>query len=169
MTDKKKPLLNKQNVRELLLTGKATNISTEAIAWVEDVLRKVCEDLAKSGRVTERGRLMAPKMNVDLMARHVTKVAPAIAAGNVYTAIAEIITGAAPGSLADIKQTNPALYGKVKAGVLSMNCLVPQMAAEEAGEGRTEVNDWQFAVKQGKTKLAFEEWRKQRGEEVKEG
>ena len=110
MTDKKKPLLNKQNVRELLLTGKATNISTEAIAWVEDVLRKVCEDLARSGRVTERGRLMGPKMNAELMARHVTKGSP------------------------------------------------PAQPAPETGTwGPRE--DWQTAIREGKTRLPFEEWK----------
>ena len=68
-------LLNQQNVKQVLLTdweGHAApkQVSKEALAWVNQVVLSTCRNLVVSGRRSPTGRLMAPKMDVGLMARH---------------------------------------------------------------------------------------------------
>ena len=157
-------LLNQKRIKEILKSGGAKTVSSEAVAWIGAVAREAAKNLAESGRRTPGGRLMAPRMDPGLMARYLARAPEEIAGvavapqSNVYETIAELITGVAPGSLAGIKQTNPDLYLKVKAGVLSMQYLPPAEAADESGAAWSEYHDWQTEVRQGKTKLKFEEW-----------
>lgn len=158
--------INRQLIQNILSEGDGVkSVSSEAVDWVIAVAEHTARQLAASGRRTPSGRLMAPKMDAGLMVRHLTK-APEEIAGvavaprpNIYETIAELVTGAAPGSLAGIKQTNPGLYLKVKAGVLSMQYLPPAESADESGAEWSEYHDWQTAVRSGVTRLKFEEWR----------
>ena len=170
-------LLNQKRIKEILKSGGAKTVSAEAVAWIGAVAREAAKNLAQSGRRTPGGRLMAPKFAPSLMARQaalppepalgegdlVVQEAIPAQASNIYETIAELVTGAAPGSLAGIKQTNPDLYCKVKAGVLAMQCLPPAEDPDESGAVWSEYNDWQTAVKRGETKLPFEEWKKEKG------
>ena len=68
-------LLNRQNVkRELSKGGGIQTVSKEAIDWIDAVTREACRNLAKSGRRTPGGRLIAPKMDAGLMARQLSKM-----------------------------------------------------------------------------------------------
>lgn len=158
--------INRALIQDILSKGEGIKtVSGEAVDWVIAVAETAAKNLAESGRRTPGGRLMAPRMDPGLMARYLAR-APEELAGvavaprsNIYETIAELVTGAAPGSLAGIKQTNPDLYLKVKAGVLSMQYLQPAESADESGAEWSEYHDWQTAVRSGVTRLKFEEWR----------
>lgn len=167
--------INRQLIQNILSKGDGVkSVSSEAVDWVISVAEHTARQLATSGRRTPAGRLMAPKMDPGLQSRtvvgHMASETPSVqelsrAYGgppNIYETIAELVTGAAPGSLAGIKQTNPDLYLKVKAGVLSMRYLPPAESADESGAEWSDYNDWQQAVRTGATKLKFEEWKEQR-------
>lgn len=161
--------INRQLIQDILAKGEGTKtVSGEAVDWCIAVAEVAAKNLAESGRRTPGGRLMAPRMDPGLMARYLARAPEEIAGvaiapqSNIYETIAELVTGASPGSLAGIKQTNPDLYLKVKAGVLSMQYLPPAEAADESGAAWSEYHDWQTEVRQGKTKLKFEEWKEQR-------
>lgn len=168
--------LNQQNVKALLKTDPGVKtISAEAVQWIDDVVEQVAKNLAASGRKSPSGRLMGPHLDPGLMARTVAAKEPALGEGdcviqealpaqtpNIYETIAELVTGAAPGSLAGIKRTNPDLYLKVKAGVLAMQYLPPAKEADESGAAWSEYHDWQQQVRQGKSKLPFEEWKNEK-------
>ena len=162
--------INRALIQGILSKGEGVKtVSGEAADWCIAVAEVAAKNLAESGRRTPGGRLMAPRMDPHLMARYLAR-APEEIAGvavaprpNIYETIAELVTGAAPGSLAGIKQTNPDLYLKVKAGVLSMQYFLPAESADESGAVWSEYHDWQQAVRTGATKLKFEEWKKEKG------
>ena len=66
-------LLNQKRIKEILKSGGAKTVSAEAVAWIGAVAREAAKNLAKSGRRTPGGRLMAPKMDAGLMARQLEK------------------------------------------------------------------------------------------------
>ena len=62
-------LLNQKRIKEILRSGGAKTVSSEAVAWIGAVAREAAKNLATSGRRTPGGRLMAPKMDPGLQAR----------------------------------------------------------------------------------------------------
>ena len=66
-------LLNQKRIKEILKSGGAKTVSAEAVAWIGAVAREAAKNLAKSGRRTPGGRLMAPRMDAGLMARQLSK------------------------------------------------------------------------------------------------
>ena len=70
-----KPLLNKQNVKEILASGEGVKtVSGEAVVWVEEATRAAAEALAAHGKRTPGGKLMPPR-TVDELA----ELGPAVA------------------------------------------------------------------------------------------
>ena len=63
-------LLNQKRIKEILKSEGAKTVSAEAVEWIGAVAREAAKNLAQSGRRTPGGRLMAPKMDAGLMARH---------------------------------------------------------------------------------------------------
>ena len=62
-----KPLLNKQNVKEILASGEGVKtVSGEAVAWVEEATRAAAEALAARGKRTPGGKLMPPRTPEEL-------------------------------------------------------------------------------------------------------
>ena len=65
-----KSLLNRQNVKQELSKGAGIQtVSKEAIDWVDAVTRELVLKLAKYGWRTPGGRLKAPKLDPEIMAR----------------------------------------------------------------------------------------------------
>ena len=66
---------NKTELRKLLLAinPDIKTVSGESLAWLNKVLEEAAKNLAKSGRRTPGGRLMAPRMDAGLMARQLEK------------------------------------------------------------------------------------------------
>lgn len=62
-------LLNQKRIKEILKSGGAKTVSSEAVAWIGAVAREAAKNLAASGRRTPGGRLMAPNMDPGLQAR----------------------------------------------------------------------------------------------------
>ena len=118
--------INRALIQGILSKGEGVkSVSSEAVDWVISVAEQAAKQLAKSGRRTPSGRLMAPRMDAGLMFRHLTK---------------------APDEIA----------GVAIAGFAPHENAVQAQVAELQWSG---YNDWQTEVKQGKTKLKFEEWK----------
>ena len=66
--------INRQLLQDILSRGAGVRtVSGDAIDWCIAVAEEAAKNLAQSGRRTPSGRLMAPKMDPGLMARHLTK------------------------------------------------------------------------------------------------
>lgn len=63
--------INRSLIQDILAKGEGVKtVSGEAVDWCIAVAEVVAKNLAESGRRTPGGRLMAPKMDAGLMARH---------------------------------------------------------------------------------------------------
>lgn len=72
--------INRALIQDILSKGDGVKtVSSEAVDWVISVAEEAAKQLAKSGRKTPGGRLMAPKMDAGLMVRHLTKAPEEIA------------------------------------------------------------------------------------------
>ena len=73
--------INRALLQDILSKGEGVKtVSGEAIDWCISVAEQVAKNLAASGRKSPGGRLLAPKMDAGLMARHV-EASGRIAAG----------------------------------------------------------------------------------------
>ena len=128
-------LLNRQNVkRELSKGGGIQTVSKEAIDWIDSVTREACRNLAKSGRRTPGGRLMAPKFPPALVARQIADPGP-----------------------------HTPEEAQKRMEVMAIIAANPHPEAPADDPVWTSYHDWQTAVKRGETKLPFEEWKKEKG------
>ena len=84
-------LLNQKRIKEILKSGGAKTVSSEAVAWIGAVAREAAKNLAASGRRTPGGRLMAPKMDPGLQARCMAREEIAGAAVAPVAATSEIV------------------------------------------------------------------------------
>lgn len=122
--------INRALIQGILSKGKGVkSVSSEAVDWVISVAEQAAKQLAKSGRRTPSGRLMAPRMDAGLMVRHLTK---------------------APDEIAGVTliQEDPAELRRTQARA--------QMQSDTAW---SPYNDWQTERRSGRTKLSFEEWK----------
>lgn len=79
--------INRALIQDILSKGEGVkSISSEAVDWVISVAEHTARQLAASGRRTPSGRLMAPKLDCGLMARHITKPQDQAAAAGVELA-----------------------------------------------------------------------------------
>ena len=79
--------INRQLIQNILSKGEGVkSVSSEAVDWVISVAEAAAKQLAVSGRRTPGGRLMAPKLDCGLMARHITKPQDQAAAAGVELA-----------------------------------------------------------------------------------
>ena len=79
--------INRTLIQDILSKGEGVkSVSSEAVDWVISVAEQAAKQLAKSGRRTPAGRLMAPKLDCGLMARHITKPQDQAAAAGVELA-----------------------------------------------------------------------------------
>jgi len=121
--------INRALIQGILSKGEGVkSVSSEAVDWVISVAEQAAKQLAKSGRRTPSGRLMAPRMDAGLMFRHLTK---------------------APDEIAGVTliQEDPAELRRTQARA--------QMQSDTAW---SPYNDWQTERRSGRTKLSFEEW-----------
>ena len=83
---------NKTELRKLLLAinPDIKTVSGESLAWLNKVLEEAAKSLARSGRRTPGGRLMAPKFAPSLMARQAA-LPPEPALGEGECAIQEAV------------------------------------------------------------------------------
>ncbi|HOP08484.1 MAG TPA: hypothetical protein PLF13_14525 [candidate division Zixibacteria bacterium] len=79
--------INRALLQDILSKGDGVKtVSSEAVDWVISVAEQAAKNLAESGRRTPAGRLMAPKLDCGLMARHITKPQDQAAAAGVELA-----------------------------------------------------------------------------------
>ena len=79
--------INRALIQNILSKGGGVrSVSSEAVDWVIAVAEVAAKNLAESGRRTPAGRLMAPKLDCGLMARHTTKPQDQVAAAGVELA-----------------------------------------------------------------------------------
>lgn len=79
--------INRALIQDILSKGDGVkSVSSEAVDWVIAVAEHTARQLAASGRRTQSGRLMAPKLYCNLMARHITKPQDQAAAAGVELA-----------------------------------------------------------------------------------
>ena len=79
--------INRALIQGILSKGEGVkSVSSEAVDWVISVAEHTARQLAASGRRTPSGRLMAPRMDPGLMARHITKPQDQAAAAGVELA-----------------------------------------------------------------------------------
>lgn len=79
--------INRALIQDILSKGDGVkSISSEAVDWVISVAEHTARQLAASGRRTPGGRLMAPKTDCGLTARHITKPQDQAAAAGVELA-----------------------------------------------------------------------------------
>ena len=79
--------INRALLQDILSQGEGVKtVSSEAVDWVISVAEHTAHQLAASGRRTPSGRLMAPKLDCGLMARHITKPQDQAAAAGVELA-----------------------------------------------------------------------------------
>ena len=72
--------INRQLLQDILSKGDGVKtVSGEAVDWCISVAEEAAKNLAKSGRRTPGGRLMAPKMDAGLMARYLARAPEEIA------------------------------------------------------------------------------------------
>ena len=122
--------INRALIQDILSQGEGVKtVSGEAVDWVISVAEQAAKQLAKSGRRTPSGRLMAPRMDAGLMVRHLTKAPDEIAG-------------------ATLIQEDPAELRRTQARA--------QMQSDTAW---SPYNDWQTERRSGRTKLSFEEWK----------
>ena len=153
-------LLNQQNVKQVLLTdweGHAApkQVSKEALAWVNRATLAVCRNLVASGRRSPSGRLMAPKMNAELMPRVVEKslaiglsfgsgaAAPGLDASPAVEAIEKFSGRPLPERLCSRAKETLAANGGRRPGFPTD----PEYTS-----------DWKYEVGNGDTILGFREW-----------
>lgn len=72
--------INRALIQDILSKGAGTKtVSSEAVDWCIAVAEAAAKNLAESGRRTPGGRLMAPRMDPGLMARHLARAPEEIA------------------------------------------------------------------------------------------
>ena len=72
--------INRALLQDFLSKGEGVvSVSSEAVDWIIAVAEEAAKNLAKSGRRTPGGRLMAPRMDAGLLVRHLTKAPDEIA------------------------------------------------------------------------------------------
>ena len=135
--------INRALLQDILSQGDGVNsVASEAVDWCIAAAESAAANLAKSGRRTPSGRLMAPKFAPSLMARQAAlPPEPALGEGDCVT---QEETRPLPERLCSRAKETLAANGGERPGV-------PDDAED--------YSDWRYEVANGDTRLGFDEWK----------